>query len=232
MPIARHSMWEDVGRMVRIPFSSTVLQRRRGYRRVLQHFSRIRLAPMIPLEKDAMRDLLELKDIALLYELWTFFRLADEITAVLESPPVRSGGLASGPFGIDFAAGGTFKWTSGVRLVYNAHFSRSRKGRWHSYSVPLRPDIALSIPDGPNAGLHLFDAKFRVQGLSDAGLSGSPKDGDDDKAGERAGTFKRGDIYKMHAYRDAIPYARSVWILCPGQRVSVLRPSGGRRLVR
>ncbi len=46
-----------------------------------------------------MRDLLELKDIALLYELWTFFQLADEITAVLESPPVRSGGLASGPFG-------------------------------------------------------------------------------------------------------------------------------------
>ena len=52
MPIARHSMWEEVGRMVRIPFSSTVLQRRRGYRRVLQHFSRIRLAPMIPLDKD------------------------------------------------------------------------------------------------------------------------------------------------------------------------------------
>ncbi len=52
---------------------------------------------MIPLEKDAMRDLLELKDIALLNELWTFFRLADEITVVLESPPVRSGGMDSGP---------------------------------------------------------------------------------------------------------------------------------------
>ena len=62
---------------------------------------------------------------------------------------------------------------SGVRLVYNAHFSRSPKGHRHSYSVPLRPDIALSIPDGPNSGLHLFDAKFRVQVLSDAGLSGS-----------------------------------------------------------
>ena len=57
MPIARHSMWEEVGIMVRIPFSSTVLQRRRGYRRVLQHFSRIRLAPTIPLDKEAMRDL-------------------------------------------------------------------------------------------------------------------------------------------------------------------------------
>ena len=140
--------------MVRIPFSSTVLQRRRGYRRVLQHFSRIRLAPMIPLEKDAMRDLLELKDIALLYELWTFFRLADEITAVLESPPVRSGGLASGPFGIDFAAGGTFKWAAGVRLVYNArvvnfasgggrgeegdHVSPSRVGRRRSATIGNR----------------------------------------------------------------------------------------------
>ena len=82
--------------------------------------------------------------------------------------------------------------------------------------MPLRPDIALSIPDGPSSGLHLFDAKFRVHGLADVGLAGSDKDGDDDKAGERAGTFKRGDIYKMHAYRDAIPDARSVWTLYPG----------------
>ena len=45
------------------------------------------------------------------------------------------------------------------------------------------------------------------------GFAGSDKNGDDDKVGERAGTFKRGDIYKMYAYRDAIPDARSVWIL-------------------
>ena len=129
MPIARHSMWEEVGRMVRIPFSSTVLQRRRGYRRVLQHFSRIRLAPMIPLDKDGMRDLLELKNIALLYELWTFFRLVHEISAVLGSPPVRSGRLASDLFQTAFAAGGTFEWDPGVRLVYNQRFSRSRRGQ-------------------------------------------------------------------------------------------------------
>ena len=119
-------------------------------------------------------------------------------------------------FRTDFSAGGTFEWASGVRLVYNQHFSRSRKGQRHSYSVPLRPDIALSIPDGPNSGLHLFDAKFRVHGLADVGFAGSDKDGDDEKVGERAGSFKRGDIYKMHAYRDAIPDARSVWILYPG----------------
>ena len=216
MPIARHSMWEEVGRMVRIPFSSTVLQRRRGYRRVLQHFSRIRLAPTIPLDKDGMRDLLELKNIALLYELWTFFRLVDEISAVLGRPPIRSGRPASDLFQTAFGAGGTFEWDSGVRLVYNQRFSRSRKRRWHSYSVPLIPDIALSVPGGPNAGLQLFDAKFRVRSLADVGLAADDKEADDEKAKERAGSFKRADIYKMHAYRDAIPEARSVWILYPG----------------
>ena len=49
--------------------------------------------------------------------------------------------------------------------MYNRRFSRSRKGQRHSYSVPLIPDIALSVPDGPNAVLHLFDAKFRVFGV-------------------------------------------------------------------
>ena len=127
--------------MVRIPFSSTVLQRRRGYRRVLQHFSR------------------------------TFFRLVHEISAVLGSPPVRSGRLASDLFQTAFAAGGTFEWDPGVRLVYNLRFSRSRRGQRHSYSVPLIPDIALRVPDGPKAGLHLFDAKFRVHALTDEGLA-------------------------------------------------------------
>ena len=220
-------MWEEVGRMVRIPFSSTVLQRRRGYRRVLQHFSRIRLAPTIPLDKDGMRDLLELKNIALLYELWTFFRLVHEISAVLGSPPVRSGRLASDLFQTAFAAGGTFEWDPGVRLVYNQRFSRSRRGQRHSYSVPLIPDIALSIPDGPNAGLHLFDAKFRVKALTDVGLAADDKDADDEKARERAGSFKRADIYKMHAYRDAIPSARSVWILYPGGEFRFFGVPGG-----
>ena len=47
------------------------------------------------------------------------------------------------------------------------------------------------------------------------GLAADDKD-DEEKAAERAGSFKRADIYKMHAYRDAIPEARSVWILYPG----------------
>lgn len=88
-----------------------------------------------------------------------------------------------------------------------------------SYSVPLRPDIALQIPSGPNEGLHLFDAKFKVDRL-DVVMSVNRNDEDvRDAADERRGIFKRGDLYKMHTYRDAIPHARSVWILYPGTNV-------------
>ena len=126
-----------------------------------------------------------------------------------------------------FAAGGTFEWDPGVRLVYNQRFSRSQRGQRHSYSVPLIPDIALRIPDGPNAGLHLFDAKFRVHALTDMRLAADDKDADDEKARKRAGSFKRADIYNMHAYRDAIPDARSVWILYPGGQFRFFGESGG-----
>ena len=101
-------------------------------------------------------------------------------------------------------------------LAYSQRFSKSRRRPRHSYSVPLIPDIALRVADGPNAGLHLFDAKFRVRALADVGFAADDKDGSDEKARERAGSFKLADIYKMHAYRDAISDARSVWILYPG----------------
>ena len=38
----------------------------------------------------------------------------------------------------------------------------------------------------------------------------------EEQAEERLGKHKRGDLHKMHTYRDAIPCARSVWILYPG----------------
>ena len=109
-------------------------------------------------------------------------------------------------------------------------FSSSRRGQRHSYSVPLIPDIALRVPDGPNAGLHMFDAKFRVHALTDVGLAADDKDADDEKAPERAGSFKRADIYKMHAYHDAIPDARSVWILYPDGEFRFFGVPGGGRL--
>ena len=62
-----------------------------------------------------------------------------------------------------------------------------------------------------------MDAKFRLRKLDQV----MPAEGKEDeevteKAEERLGEFKKADLYKMHTYRDAIPRARSVWILYPG----------------
>lgn len=213
-PIRAHSLWTEVGRMTHLPAGSTVLQRRRGYRDVFRHFARLRLAARVPLPRDLVWDLLEARDIAELYELWCFFALVRLIEGLL-GPPSQAGGPEAGAWGLSVRWGLSVSWPGGVRLLYNPRFTRSRPPAERSYSVPLRPDIGLLVPTGPNAGLHLFDAKFRLDKLDDV-LPMNEGDATDLATEERRGTFKRADLYKMHTYRDAIPTARSVWILYPG----------------
>jgi predicted component of viral defense system (DUF524 family) len=228
-PAIRHPLWREVGRMVHVPLASTVLQRRRGYRDVLTHFTRLRLATRLPLDSRDARDLLEVKDIALMYELWCYFTVVDRISAHL-GQPVAASMCEGNDFEIRVAEEkAAVAWRDGTRLLYNPRFSRSPAASRQSYSVPLRPDIALVVPSGPNKGLHLLDAKFRLDriaeimpvGESSTDESSPSEDGVDssDEANEkreRSGDYKRADLYKMHTYRDAIRDARSVWILYPG----------------
>jgi len=222
-PIVRHSMWEEVGALARIPFSSTVLQRRRGYRDVPRHFARIRLAPRSPLDSREMQDLLELKDIATLYEMWTFFRVADLLCIQLGQPIRGPRPGRRDQFQVVLGRNQTFEWASGIQLAYNRAFAPPKE----SYSVGLRPDIALHLPGGPNAGLHLFDAKFRVRTRSGEGPAAAEGE-EQTEVDERKGVFQGDDLYKMHTYRDAIPDAQSVWVLYPGGKFCFFHASGER----
>jgi predicted component of viral defense system (DUF524 family) len=85
------------------------------------------------------------------------------------------------------------------------------------------------VPSGPNAGLHLLDAKFRLDKLATVmPLDDADIESPSDVAEERQGTFKRGDLYKMHTYNDAIPSAQSVWILYPGTEARFFPVDGPR----
>ena len=211
-PIRSDPFWRSIGTMSQLPMGSTILQRRSGYREVFGHFARLRLAARVPLEQELLARLLETKDIAELYELWTFFVLVRELEGLL-GPPERADVIRADQFAVGMPRAYTVTWASGTTAVYNQTFSRSKPTARRSFSVPLRPDVALDVVGGPHAGLHLFDAKFKLD-RADTILA----DGDDDPDAveERRGTFKRADLYKMHTYRDAIPRARSVWILYPG----------------
>lgn len=208
-PVRQASLWTEVGTMTRLPVESTVLQRRQGYREVFRHFLRLRMTTRIPFEKDD-RDLLEVKDIASLYEMWCFFAVERAVTAVL-GRPVDADSATTTLLQRTLGYALRVAWADGTELAYNLRFSRSQPEARRSYSVPLRPDITLRLPGGR---LHLLDAKFRLRKLADAGV-GNGDDEVNDKAAERRGDFKRADIYKMHTYRDALGSA-TAWVLYPG----------------
>jgi hypothetical protein len=215
-PMSQAFFWRKVGNMVQVPSNSTVLQRRRGYRVIYQHFVKSRLSARVPMDLDNVRDLLEAKNIAKLYELWSYFVMAKVLTKLLGRPSEVSRPQGD-PMQLSVTPGFAIEWSDGTRLTYNQTFSRSKSGDRFSYSVPLRPDLALRVPRGRNAGLHLFDAKFRVEKFPEP--SSEPEDdriAEEIATEERNGTFKQADLYKMHTYRDSIRCARSVWVLYPG----------------
>lgn len=203
-PVDRHPLWRDLGPLSRLPLDSTVLQRARGYKDVLRHYLRLRQSTRLPLDPSRAAELLELKDIATLYELWTYFAVARVLNDLFGRPSTTSAFTqtelrANAPWGFKHT------WSQGHALYYNLTFSRSQPNRF-SYALPLRPDITLELKDGPNAGFHMFDAKFRLHRVADplAEVEGT------DKA-----MFQRDDIHKMHTYRDAL-CAHTVWVLYPG----------------
>jgi uncharacterized protein len=207
-PFVRSGLLSGVGQMRRLPAESMVLQRRRGYREVFHHFLRMRMATRIPFDTDPS-SLLEVKDIAALYELWCFFEVQRAITQALGAPSLAQAPVTTAlqtylPYDL------RIEWPDGTELFYNLSFSRTNAQR-RSYSLPLRPDIVLRTPAGI---LTLFDAKFRLRRIADVAPESQEPD-DAELANERRGVFKHADLYKMHTYRDALE-APAVWILYPG----------------
>jgi hypothetical protein len=216
--VRRHPLWKDVGAMGQVPVSSPVLQHRRGYREVFHHFNRLRLVTRLSLSPKQALELLEAKNIALLYEIWTFFSVVEAMTGLLGARPLSVRFVRTEVFGVRVGRKLSIHWPGGVCALYNASFSpRGHEGR-KSYSVRLRPDIALEIPSSTGAVLHLMDAKFKLERL-------------EGKEESRVG-IKQQDIHKMHVYRDAIPDAHTVWLLYPGTELRWYATSGSAEHMR
>jgi len=209
----RHRVLEHLRPAREVPLQSTVLRGRAGYREVLRFYSDLLARTHLAGLHD-MQALLELRDAALIYEYWCYFRVVEVVSEVL-GPPRKIDRLSATPTGTRVPYGYRAEWEQ-AEAMFNLTYSRPatgvpERGR-HSYSVRLRPDITLGIAQG---GFHLFDAKLKL-GLISAFSGEDAVDAD-----QLATTFKREDLYKMHAYRDALG-AGSVWILYPG---SAMTPS-------
>jgi len=230
-PIVSHGLWREVGPMAHVPASSSVLQRGRGYRDVFREWGRLRLASRFPLKPSVTADLLKVKDIAELYELWCFAVMARTLSDIL-GPPTRAIRTEMDDRDVNLSRNAEVQWAAGVSLAFNRSYGASRSGRHSSYSLGLRPDISLEIRTGEGTVLHLFDAKFKVDALSVVLREPSETDLVAEDAAEREGKFKSGDIYKMHTYLDAIGAAQSSFMLYPGTRFRFFSPQGGSEVPR
>ena len=133
-----------------------------------------------------------------------------------------------------------FKYTQGkrpltIKFFYNRSFPGNRKYEenkgFGSYSKSFRPDYTLSIwpselkdteAEEKESIVHIhFDAKYKV----DYSFFKEDKPKDDQEAAEiietiekeeRQGIYKNVDLYKMHAYKDAIRRSGGAYILYPG----------------
>ena len=242
------SLFREVGEMRFAPLGSPVLQRKAGYREVLRWWLRFRTAAELSWEGGEELFHAGQRDVASLYEYWLFFELlgwfcqkcrggnrpaVEELIEGLDegSPNLRlRKRMELGPFI------GTFAGQSrrlNARFAYNRRFEvtqdRHAGGSWTrrlhpDYTLTFWPE-ELSEADAERQELlvHVhFDAKYRLEDIE--GLFGA--EGADDADDEVEGNYKRQDLLKMHAYRDAIKRSQGAYVLYPGRANAAVKLRG------
>ena len=214
--IRSDSIWGDVGEMTVFPYTSQTLLKGDGYRDLLELYREF--TAYVPFFEELQRAI-DNRDIAKLYEYWAFFRLVEELSGVLGKKSIRIVVTSAGELS---ESGEVYaQFDNGWRLYYN---KRLTSQKW-SYSVTLRPDFSL-FRNGKLIGV--FDAKFKLDVVDE------PKEIEDfdkeDEEAERSGNYttwaKLEDIYKMHAYRDALG-CRFAVVLYPGRRSMFFEKESG-----
>lgn len=177
---------------------SQALTKGEGYREVFGFWMKLQEHVSIPSDPALAQILLEGRDVALLYEYWVFVKVLEavvSVTGVTASEPPR---VVRDEFGESLVKDIPVNVTSNITVQFNPTFTRSRGT---AYSTPLRPDVVLTVGQVSYA----FDAKYRLDRLNS-----------DESETDSDTTYKRADLYKMHAYRDAILSIKAAFVVYPG----------------
>jgi len=243
--ILNHDFFKSISPPTTLPLNSPVLQRKEGYRELLRSWLMFDLAAKLVWKGGEDVYGAGKRDVAVLYEYWLFFKLVDLLGNLFDITPESTSELIESTadgLGLKLKAGkhiplkGIYDHPTRrmhVRFNYNKTFSGDSKySEEGSWSRQMRPDYTLSLwPDGldqneaeeQEAIVHIhFDAKYRVEGLNEIlgeKTSGSENESEylnEEKQEQRSGTYKRGDLLKMHAYKDAIRRSVGAYVLYPG----------------
>ena len=227
--------------------NSPVLQRKEGYREILQAWLMFDLAAKLSWKGGDNVYEAGKRNVAVLYEYWVFFKLLEVISRVFNIDPVSVNKLVktdADQINLEIQQGkmtmiegvydaGNRKFN--VRFYYNRTFSHTREDdelhKSGSWTMNMRPDYTLSIWPGEismeqaereDLIVHIhFDAKYRVNKI-DLGVDDSTNEELmseallNEKKEQEEGIYKRADLLKMHAYKDAIRRTSGAYVLYPG----------------
>lgn len=241
------AFYRSVGALGRVDIGSPVLQRRRGYRSILEAFLAARSGLAIRWDElDEFVDA-ETRDVPSLYEIWCLLKLRTavqtEFGVRLTDEPMRyrSGGLSLARGTVASADG--FVEIAGrrfaLRLWYNRSFApiseSQTDGRWTisepltgTWTKTMRPDFTIELREATsdadiaadkNSILIHFDAKYRIKSI---GMNNSQDD---------VKTYAADDIDKMHAYLFGITNSVGAYIMYPGDKRSYFRRSNLRSTI-
>ena len=189
--LLNQSFFNDISRPTSLRLNSPVLQRKSGYREVLNAWLKFDLAAKLVWKGgDNVYDAGK-KDIATLYEYWLFFTLLDLLKKVFDIEPKSIAELIQfdkGRLSLNLKQGtaiamkGVYKSASrnlNIQFSYNRSFGGGKTfPNAGSYTTTLRPDYTLSIwpeeiKDAREAEkteliTHIhFDAKYKVKNFYD-----------------------------------------------------------------
>lgn len=241
-----HSLFSDISNPVSLPLNSPILQRKEGYRDILRVWLMFDLAAKLTWKALDDSYSVGKRDVATLYEYWLFFKLlrllekmfnmnAKDISKLIQQ--TRDGLGLQLLSGKHTAIEGKYSHNGrdlNIKFSFNRTFGVTTYPKSGSWTRQMRPDYTLSIwpsafseseAEEQELIVHVhFDAKYKVDNLKYLSPDGEAEISDDEeeellnneKSEEKEGTYKRADLLKMHAYKDAIRRTVGAYVLYPG----------------
>ncbi len=201
--ICADRFFEDVGVLRAIPWSSTVLTRRDGYRQLFRYFVELHTASRVQWNPADLRSICEVRDVPTVYEYWVLLRLLAAFRARWGAPISAEPLAVTNPHETRVNEGLRVRYGSGAEFRFQASMQAYSGG-------DLRPDFVISVGEKRL----VLDAKYRKRG-GDGELYGA----EDEPFG--TGEVKQEDLLKMHAYRDALPSVVGAFAVYPGRESRV-----------
>ncbi len=236
--ILKQSIFKGISHPATLPLNSPVLQRREGYREILRVWLIFDLAAKLFWKGGENVYNAGKRDVAILYEYWLFFRLLDMLQEIYSINPKDVNNLmeqTSDGLGLKLKSGQYLPlngvYTKGgrnlnVEFSYNRTFSgKSDYPNEGSWARSLRPDYTLTLwpadfsqkqAEEEELIVHMhFDSKYKIEKLTEI-IGRDDENLNIEKEEQRIGTYKRADLLKMHAYKDAIRRTGGAYVLYPG----------------